>query len=685
MHGVAIAAVALFALAGTSSALPVADNAHRLHGRAAVTLPADALDGQCVTLQLFEGTNNLGYAQRSGSGYAFNSDVNKATAFRLEATALGRYEILDGTAHAYISVFNWLTPGDAYGKRSDFSFTLSGSRYAVKVLETGQLLGKNILSWGAGKSSSTVALATATGCGNADDIDPNVSGTITAGVQNGKIVGLIDMHAHITAGTAFGGQMHCGDAWSNGGVANALTNKCDGHKSLTIGAILENLLGGTSITKSNEHGWKDFSDWPTYNSVLHEQAYYRGIERAYKSGVRVINALLVANRVICDVFPYKDLSCDEMEQIRTQAKYLNDMQDYIDAQSGGAGKGWFRIAKTPAEVRSIAAANKLAVLIGVENSELFNCFTGKNAGTCTTDKVDSGLNELVSLGVSGLFPIHKFDNAFGGTKMDPDTTGAFINIGNVKSAGHWFEVENCTSADAVDQPKIGTNADIVNVLALGIIGADNIDAPTYPTGPVCNTRGLTDLGKYLINAMMKRGMVIHVDHMSYKAASQTLDILEAAKYPGIISEHSWSTYPIINRVLGVGGVVASYPFVPADFIANWKKIKGMSNGASANVAFGLGSDVNGLAVQPPPRADAATNPFKYPFTTLAGTTAGQYVMGTRTMDLNKDGVAEYGLYADWLADNINIAGADGPAFKSALMSSAEAYVSMWEKSRAWTA
>ena len=138
----------------------------------------------------------------------------------------------------------------------------------------------------------------------------------------------------------------------------------------------------------------------------------------------MLNALLVANRVICELFPYRDTSCDEMDQIRVQARYLYSMQDYIDAQSGGAGKGWFRIATTPAQVRSIAAQGKLAVTIGVENSELFGCREINDVPQCTTADIDAGLNELQALGVSGIYPVHKFDNAFGGTRFDSGVTGA---------------------------------------------------------------------------------------------------------------------------------------------------------------------------------------------------------------------------------------------------------------------
>lgn len=39
--------------------------------------------------------------------------------------------------------------------------------------------------------------------------------------------------------------------------------------------------------------------------------------------------------------------CNDMESVRIQARDLHNLQDYIDAQSGGPGKGFFRIVTIP--------------------------------------------------------------------------------------------------------------------------------------------------------------------------------------------------------------------------------------------------------------------------------------------------------------------------------------------------
>ncbi|HEU5108120.1 MAG TPA: hypothetical protein VFT95_06140, partial [Micromonosporaceae bacterium] len=379
----------------------------------------------------------------------------------------------------------------------------------------------------------------------------------------------------------------------------------------------------------------------------------------------------------------RETSCDEMEQLRVQARYLYAMQDYIDAQHGGAGRGWFRIATTPAQVRDIAAAGKLAVTIGVENSELFGCREVRDVPRCTTADIDAGLDELRALGVSGLYPVHKFDNAFGGTRFDSGRNGGAVNLANFLSTGHWWTATSWTGPSDNEQPLV--NDDLVELLRLGNLNLPpGTILPVYPSGPICNTRGLTSLGEHLIRQAMARGMIIHIDHMSVRTAQAVLDLAEAADYPGLTSVHSWSDRTIIDRMLALGGFVATYAFAATDagngdptFLAEWRANRALPHGG-AIAGYGFGSDVNGLGPQAPPRLDAGARPLTYPFTAPNGTTVGRQTFGSRTFDLNIDGVAQYGLYADWTTDLIRQAGTDGEELQTQLWYGAEAYTRMWE-------
>jgi hypothetical protein len=158
----------------------------------------------------------------------------------------------------------------------------------------------------------------------------------------------------------------------------------------------------------------------------------------------------------------------------------------------------------------------------------------------------------------------------------------------------------------------------------------------------------------------------------------------AANYPGLASAHSWSDRTIIDRMIALGGFVATIGLAAGDpgngdptFLTEWRANRALPNGGSMT-GYGFGSDVNGFHEQPPPRLNAAASPLTYPFTAPNGTTVDRQVFGTRTFDLNTDGVAQYGLYADWTTDLIRQAGGDGGELEDQLMNGAEAYTRMWE-------
>ena len=87
--------------------------------------------------------------------------------------------------------------------------------------------------------------------------------------------------------------------------------------------------------------------------------------------------------------------------------------------------------------------------------------------------------------------------------------------------------------------------------------------------------------------------------------------------------------------------------------------------------------MNGFGTQGGPRDDAAKNPVTYPFKSYDGAvTFERQRSGERTWDINRDGVAHYGLYPDWIEDLRKIAGDE---IVRDLGRGAEAYLQMWER------
>ena len=175
---------------------------------------------------------------------------------------------------------------------------------------------------------------------------------------------------------------------------------------------------------------------------------------------------------------------------------------------------------------------------------------------------------------------------------------------------------------------------------------------------------------------MRKGMIVETDHMSTKARQQTVTILEATKYPGVISSHSWGDLGSQKRIEKLGGLVGPISSVSTAFADEWRTARANRD---TRFTFGtpFGSDINGLHSQPVPRLNAAANPVRYPFKSFdGGSTIDRQHSGTRVYDINTDGVDHYGLYPDWIEDLRTVA---GPQIVSDMANGAEAYLQLWAR------
>jgi microsomal dipeptidase-like Zn-dependent dipeptidase len=522
-------------------------------------------------------------------------------------------------------------------------------------------------------------LATLAPGGTALAADPeiglNASGEPWRGSSSyAEVEGTIDAHNHVTAYEFLGGDAHCGEPWNPRGPAAALVD-CPDHYPNGAAAVLENALYGNPVRTHDPVGWPTFKDWPAPSSMTHEQTYYRWIERAYLGGVRIMVNDLVENVALCQIYPLKHNSCDDMDSVRLQYRRIQELEAFIDAQSGGPGKGWFRIVRDPFEARRVVNEGKMAVVLGVETSEIFGCGGSERLPRCTREKIIAGLDEIERMGVASFFPIHKFDNALGGVRFDGGTFGAAINAANFKQTGHFWQIEPCTGAGE-DNPQDTAvpHNDVIDAGLFAFLPKGLV--PVYPPPPHCNALGLTPLGEFTVEQMIDRGLMIEVDHMSLKTATRTLELAEARGYSGVLSTHSWMEPRLRARVYALGGFIEPITTSPESFIEEWRALRAVAD-PRFRFGIGFGADANGFHAQPPARGVGQPNAVSYPFKSLDGRiTFDRQVSGKRVYDVNADGVAHYGLYPDWMEQLRLLA---GEPIADDLMSGAEAYLQTWER------
>lgn len=356
-----------------------------------------------------------------------------------------RYDVEPSLAdiNAYRSFNDPLIGGDR------FTFTQAGSAQRLTVGSAGAVA----LAAANTDAAQQFALVPATNCAEFPEANDNTAGTTFKGkTSDGSVLGMADAHVHLSSSTFLGGAQH-GAAFHEFGVTHAL-NDCqethgpNGFLDL-VGSLFVNDFDG-----HNTGGWPTHIDWPSRENLTHEAMYWKWVERAWKSGLRIMVNDVVENETLCELErnvtrqPLRD--CNEMNNAANQVGTLYALQDYIDAQYGGRGKGFFRLVLGPDEARRTVEAGNLAVVIGIEISNVLNCKINYNplrqqqpfeeTGTgltenrydCDEDEIRTQLDRLVDLGVRQIISIHEFDNAIGGNGI---FDGTVLNVGNRENSG----------------------------------------------------------------------------------------------------------------------------------------------------------------------------------------------------------------------------------------------------------
>jgi microsomal dipeptidase-like Zn-dependent dipeptidase len=539
--------------------------------------------------------------------------------YYLKPTDLGSYmffdknkQFLSADSSPLAGADGGLTRASDGGPDGDWTVEDSGDGFKVLLKATGKALGVS-----GGKlvlvepgQAGVFTFDKASGCAEFPEAVTTATGTPSKGKYSfGDVRGLVDAHMHLMAFEFLGGDAHCAKPWDRYGITHALVD-CPDHTATHGMNPLEIALGGKP--GHDPVGWPTFKDWPAYNSLTHEGSYWKWLERAWRGGLRLYVNLLVDNGKLCDVYPLKRNPCDEMNTVRLEAADSYKLQDYIDAQYGGPGKGWFRIVRDPYEARKVINDGKLAVILGIENSRLFDCKEVNDVPQCDRKHIDQQLDQVYAMGVRDMEIVNKFDNALTGVAGDNGTTGLIVNGGQKLESNHYWDMKTCNTenpevSDHEQYTVFSHNDDALAAGGLSLMPPGG-QAPLYGPGPHCNTRGLTELGRYLIQRMVDKKMIFDPDPMRVLARKQAPALLEANRYPGVVSSHSWSTPDAYPRIYKLGGFIAPYAGASEGFVKKWKALKPMRD-KRYYWGLGYGADMNGFGAQGPPRL-GAKNPVK---------------------------------------------------------------------------
>ncbi len=619
------------------------------------------------------------YSVSSANGHALTGGEH----VRMQATTLGRYLLYrpDATfiaAQDDGSVKPASQPSPAADWRVDpagsGAFTLTPQSVTGRVLSVGAGGAGALADPSAAGDSARITFTPASGCAVFPEAPLNATGTPAKGATSfGRVGGLVEGHMHWMTFEYLGGRFHCGRPWSPYGIQYALPDCSSIEGPQGSAAPFQNFLNyGSPESPHDTSGYPELTAWSNSN-LTYEGTYWRWIQRAWMGGLRLMVMGVNENRILCELQANRETNCNEMDTVRRGLKDMHELQDYVDAQAGGPGKGFFKIVTNPYDARRVINQGRMAVVLEIEVSEPFDCH-GWDQPSCNQAQVDRELDEMYGLGVRSMLLLNKFDNPLTGVRFDDGPVGVLINGANKLSAGSYWSARTCTGPlhdNTIYQPNEQVGAQLSALLtSAGITGGT---APAYPPGPHCNTRGLTDLGRHVVNAMMDKHMIVNPDHMSQAGVAETLSLLEARRYSGVISPHGWMDPGNWPRIWKLGGIAFPGHSAADDYVKEWQKYRPRQT--PYDFGWGYGADLGGLSHQPVASSDGKS--FTYPFKSYDGkVTFDRQKTGDRTFDYGKEGVAQYGLYADWFNDLQRLG---GKQLANDMWDGAEAYLEMWER------
>lgn len=674
------------------------------------------LANRCFVLK-----TNGKYVVSDASGFIANSsDAKTAEHFYMRAAGLGRYlfytsgkALMTGSGTAVTAA---TTPADG----SDWTLDGTNGNYTATTIAMKLVVdGTGRLLLGTAAAPLTFELANGS-CSIYPEMPVGIdASTFKANSVGQPVIGFAEVHSHMgmssdmsdgsgNVGPSAGGVLY-GQPINRFGVVEALKN-CEAMHGPNGTLSAENIILDQNPTEMHDTvGWPSFIGWPKRDSLLHQQMYYKWVERAYKAGMRTMVIHGTSIQALCNIakstYGDKTAQCVDQEVGVLQVKYLFDIQNYVDAQEGGPGKGWFRIVKDPVEARSVIADGKLAVIPGLEFANLFHCRVqfmpdGSETSDCTKADIDRGIDDVWNLGVRQVFPYHDVDSALGGTGI---FSSALNEVGATDTHGFWktYDCENGGTGPTYfyDAGAVMETAPITaynNPVTQAIIQYGAGVVPVYPPGRQCNARNVTALGKYAIDKIMKKGFVLDIDHAEIKTKQYMLDQGKkmTPNYPMVSGHggHGGINNAQAEQIIRQGGII--YPALPngKDFSAFIQKMKPIwaHSGTSRPLSVGYGADSNGLRTLPGPRG-AGTQAIKYPFTLFQGPGWGpQYaaagiapikvdmlaIPGGKSWNMDEEGMSNYGLVPD-IVEELRIEG--GQEATDALYHSAEAYLELWEQ------
>ena len=337
----------------------------------------------------------------------------------------------------------------------------------------------------------------------------------------------------------------------------------------TVAALFRLLTG--RFTRHDDVGAAGPAGGPTFLSGAHQQMHVTQLHRAWQGGLRLMVALAIHNR-----------GAEYLASPPRETPPSTD-REALDAQVCGMRRlaahnaEWMEIVYDPRQARTAILSGRLAVVLGAELDEL---------GDLGFASLDEEAQYLWDLGIRQVTPVHGMDNRIGGAAVFEPAYNALNDLFhrgalNLSPAelGRWapvfFDVRDGGCASG---PPAGRRGDCVlyklgpaqdrAALARTVFSLFSrtptlvpADVPEYRrhSGHM-NTRGLSADGRTYVDALLSRGMMVTIDHMSQQTVDDVAAVFAERSAPLVASHAHFRALGIQDR-----GRTTAEGFLPDEF------------------------------------------------------------------------------------------------------------------------
>lgn len=274
----------------------------------------------------------------------------------------------------------------------------------------------------------------------------------------------------------------------------------------------------------------NYVDFPRWNSFFHQTMHISWVRRSYDGGQR----LMVVPVGTAKSWEFNTTANGQMGNAKNLVEQaVTELKKIVNANST-----WMGIATTPRMARELILNNKMAIVIGLEQAESGSYF----------ESAQDEVNWLESLGIRHVFPIHNIDNKLGGAALFNSKLTSYNDLVNRLSADgpiKPFSVrEGNTNDETRTNIKLERNFMRQNLRTIPIIGFGTIpffffnDVPgEYGYSRFTahkNVLGFTAKGRDYLTALMQKGIIVDVDHMSDLSQQYAMEYMHRYNYPMIV-------------------------------------------------------------------------------------------------------------------------------------------------------